>query len=172
MQIMLNTAQIQSDLDQNTKDFLAMLASFGPEKFSLKPSETAWSPAEVADHVLQVMAFSNLAMRGNSVPTERPFDEKLKVIRDSMASRTASYKSPEMALPRKGPILQSEIIMKLKAQRELMLETVAGSDLSLFCADLKHPGFGGLTRFEWIQFDIHHTQRHMRQLENIAGLAG
>ncbi|MGO3653762.1 MAG: hypothetical protein ACTJFN_05275, partial [Sphingobacterium sp.] len=40
-------------------------------------------------------------------------------------------------------------------------------DLSLTCIDFSIPEYGEFTRFEWIWFNIYHTQRHMLQLESM-----
>ena len=164
---MINIQQIHTDLDQNTTRLLDALSAFSAADFSRKPSPTGWSAAEIADHVLQVMMFGNKALKGNALPTERPFDEKIKVIIGAMSNMNANYQSPEMAMPRKGDIDQAEITEILKGQRFVMKESLDGSDLSYFCSDFKHPGFGGLTKFEWIYFDIHHVARHISQMKRL-----
>jgi hypothetical protein len=35
------------------------------------------------------------------------------------------------------------------------------------CMEFDFPGFGHLTRYEWLKFIVFHTQRHIHQLKQI-----
>jgi hypothetical protein len=169
---MIVTEHIQTELEQNTQQLVDALLKFNADNFNRKPLPTSWSAAEVADHVLSVTRFSNKALLGSSQKSERPYDEKLKVIKWAMGDTNAKYKSPEMALPKNGLIDQTDAIGQLRMERKSMSDCLKGIDLSQFSSDFKHPGFGGLTKFEWIHFDMLHVKRHIVQIENVLGSFG
>ncbi len=165
---MTETRQILLELEHNTNSLLEMISAFDQEKFNAKPSATAWSAAEVGEHVLKVTVYVNKALKGKTVVSERPYDQKIKVITGAMTDGNARYKAPEMALPGQVTLKQEQITAKLKSERRLLAESVAAMDLTLFVSEFKHPGFGGLTALEWVNFEIQHARRHMEQLKRLA----
>ncbi|MBE7179216.1 MAG: DinB family protein, partial [Mucilaginibacter polytrichastri] len=57
----------------------------------------------------------------------------------------------------------------LQTNRNDVIATARDMDLSMLCLGFDFPGLGFLTRYEWLYFNIYHTQRHIRQLRNILG---
>jgi hypothetical protein len=57
-----------------------------------------------------------------------------------------------------------ESFNQLKTQ---MINAAEALDLTVTCNSLEMPGLGFLTRLEWLNFFVVHTQRHTRQLKNI-----
>ncbi|MGO1866936.1 MAG: hypothetical protein ACTH0U_01705, partial [Sphingobacterium sp.] len=55
----------------------------------------------------------------------------------------------------------------LEDRIEQIKKVIQNKDLSLTCIDFSIPEYGEFTRFEWIWFNIYHTQRHMLQLESM-----
>lgn len=157
---------VLADLEESTKRLLQSFAHFSPENFNEKPSETAWSAAELAEHLLKVETTANKALRSQSEAPGRPFDEKVAFLKMKMEDE-AKRQAPEPVRPSAAAKDFAGTIAQLKEQREALKSAVETFDLTEACVGLPHPVAGVMTRIEWVYFVIHHTDRHLRQLKQI-----
>ncbi len=163
----MNKETILADWEQCTDKLIGVISQFTPETFNQKPSENEWSAAQVAEHLLKVDFSTNKALRGETIPTNRPPEQKIALIKGTMEDSTKRV-APERAQP-SGERWEPEALVKqLKKQRELLKEVIQSSDLTEACTSFKHFALGTLTKLEWIYFNIYHAERHMKQLHRLS----
>lgn len=97
-------------------------------------------------------------------------DQKLGLVKTLFLDMSIKMDSPKAILPSMGKIDKKELIEGIVGRREQTRKVIVNKDLSLTCTDYAIPEYGEFTRFEWIWFNIYHTQRHIQQLENVVAL--
>lgn len=162
----MNKEILLTDLDACTKNFLDVLTKFDKDNFIQKQSDNGWSPAQVTEHLLLLEITSNKAISGETIPTNRPPDEKIPLIKWAMEDTTKRV-APESVLPANRLTDSASAIEKIKQQRDKLRQAVINLDLSEACVLFKHPALGTLTRWEWMYFTIYHMQRHLKQLKRL-----
>lgn len=164
---MKSNDEVIADLNENTGLMVAALAIIPAEKFNVSHENGGWSIAEVAEHLFLIEKAIHGVLKGPAKIVERNPAEKLALVEKAFSDIAAKYQSPPLFIPEKKETRQPEIIEKLGIERKRIIETIAALDLSQTCTAFKHPNFGSFTRFEWVYFDIYHSQRHIKQIENI-----
>jgi hypothetical protein len=76
-------------------------------------------------------------------------------------------KSPDAIEPDLKDYEKNQLIKKLNDLRSTLLFAVENNDLSKLATGFELPYFGYLTKYEAAWFVIYHTQRHIRQLQNM-----
>lgn len=124
-----------------------------PERFSERPTPTAWSAAEVLGHVLESNAQGADAIEAildGRTPERPPSDE---------VGATA----------RAVPASAEEFWSAFEARREALLVRVSKAQgTEHLDQKLRHPFFGELNWREWVLFMRVHDLDHLRQLQAIA----
>ncbi len=164
----MNKEILFADLDACTKKFLDILLQFDRTNFIEKRSANEWSPAQVAEHLLLLEITANKAISGETIPTNRPADEKVTLIKWAMDDNTKRV-APESVLPSNRITDPQTANEKMAQQRDILREAVTNLDLSQACMSFKHPALGTLTRWEWIYFTIYHMERHLQQIKILQG---
>lgn len=163
----MDKLQLLSDLEISTLQLLQCLSNFDKEKFNFSPDGKTWSAAQIAGHLLMLEVIANKALKGETIPTNRPPDEKINLIKTVMSDVNTKRIAPEVVQPSaelKDPQLMIE---QIKFQRELLKKTISEMEMTEACVSFKHPGIGTLTRLEWVYFTIFHTERHLQQLQRL-----
>lgn len=163
----MDTRQLLLELDQSEHDFYAILASFEPEQINVVPFTGSWTAGQVAEHILLSESGIPETLLGSTAPTERPVAQFVPVIESIFLDFTAHYQSPDFIIPSPGPHDHEELLKAFKTNRAGIRNLAATIDLSLTCTDFAFPQIAELTRWEWLQFVLCHSQRHTRQLRNI-----
>ncbi|WP_339703401.1 DinB family protein [uncultured Marixanthomonas sp.] len=152
------------EFHKTTSSLLNALASLSEEQINFSPKK-GWSAGQIGEHILKSYA-SVQTLNGNTEKTVRPFDQKLEPIKTLFLDTSIKMDSPEAILPSKKKIVKKDLIKALEDRIEQIKEVIINRDLSLTCIDFSIPEYGEFTRFEWVWFNIYHTQRHLHQLEN------
>jgi DinB family protein len=161
---MKNTLQIEWELTSN--DLLQGLASIKTEDFNRIPFKGSWTAGQLAEHMEK--AIGPEVLFGRVHPTERRPDEKVEAIQAVFLNFDIKMRSPDFIQPTGTVHQQDQLIASLEKKVSLVKEAISTLDLSETCDDFNIPVFGEFTRLEWISLFISHTQRHIRQLKNIA----
>ena len=106
------------------------------------------------------------ALKSETIPTNRPPEQKLALIKEAMESSTKRV-APGMVTPSESRHEPQEMAQQLIKQRELVKRLISGLDLTEACRVYKHPSLGTLTRLEWVYFNLYHAERHIRQMEGL-----
>lgn len=157
-----------NEFHQTTLSLLKLLISLSEEQLNAQ-SKGGWSAGQIGEHLLKSYA-SIETLNGKAITTNRPINQKLEPIKTLFLDTSIKMDSPKAILPSRERIVKKELINGLEDRIEQMKEVIHHKDLSLTCIDFSIPEYGEFTRFEWIWFNIYHTQRHIYQLENIIAL--
>ncbi|MBB1285890.1 DinB family protein [Flavisolibacter sp. BT320] len=162
----MNNDVILAEWQQTTDRLSTLILSFSPEIFFLQSSPARWSAAQQAEHLLKVDMTTYQALKSETVPTNRPPDQKIPLIREAMESDTKRI-APERVQPSATKLEPQAIAAQIIALRQKLAGLIRELDLSEACRVYKHPSLGTLTRREWVYFNIHHAGRHIRQMEEL-----
>jgi hypothetical protein len=144
-----------------------VLATFTAAQLNTAPYKDSWTAGQVAGHILKFCGTTLLY--GNTAATDRAADELIPGIRELFLDFSIKMNAPDFVLPEEGTYTAT-IQTELEQAWEQLHQAVRTLDLHLLCLDFELPGFGALTRLEWVWFMMIHTQRHIRQLQEIRRL--
>ncbi len=158
-------ATLINNIEQVTDTLVQLLLRVDEQHLNNKPGPDRWSIAQVADHI----TLSNnsiakaLALKGK--PVDRNPGERINELKSIFLDFSKKFQSPEFIVPTKD-IYDSDLLLKelqksIKRIRERMYE----DDLDEL---INHPAFGNISKFEILHFVLYHTQRHLRQINEIA----
>ena len=163
--------------DHARLELLAALDSIPRELQEARPTEEAWSAAEVIEHLCRVekgvtrlTEVKVLELRALSpVPMEAPGMVPVNVERfRRMPDRTVRIDAPERVMPG-GTISAVEARTTLLELRRALLASLRVADgLALSQVSHPHPVFGNLDLYEWVYVTGGHESRHAAQLREIA----
>jgi hypothetical protein len=162
-----NKQELASQVKQTGAAILHLLGSFTDEQFNTQPEYGGWTAGQVAEHLLLSAAVVE-TIGGNTIPTShRQPDMYLPILADIFLNFDTKLQSPDFILPTEGPHDRSELLNRTKIAWDQLGQGTRLLELTATCLDFEFPGFGSLTRLEWINFYIWHTQRHLHQLKKI-----
>jgi len=142
------------------------LEGLDQQQLNKMPFEGSWTAAQLGDHLFQ--SYDVLGtLNGNVVVPQRPADEKVKEIEALFLNFEIKMQSPKEILPFDGEELKDELLHPLRSRTTKLTDFAESVALSPLCLDDEFPGFGPLTRYEWLVFCDVHTQRHLHQLSGI-----
>lgn len=153
------------EFNKSALRLLNNLNALTEEQINFQP-EQGWSAGQFGDHLLKSYAFISI-LNGETRKTERSIDQKLEPVKLMFADDSIKMDAPKAIVPTNEKINKLEIISGLEKKIAEIEKVIQTKDLSLTCVDFSIPEYGEFTRFEWIWFNIYHTQRHIRQLEEM-----
>ena len=154
--------------EASTNDLTDHMAAYSDRDFGTAPGHGKWSAAQVAAHLLMVDKVAVTVLSGFCSPTARdPFSKK-QLIADHMNDLDKQFKAPAFIVPPEDGQVREALISGIIKERAMIHNIIMVADITETCMESKHPGFGQLTRAEWMYFLISHTNRHIKQLERIA----
>lgn len=159
-------AEAEKLFDQTMRELILILEEFSTSELNEIPFSGSWTAGQVADHLYRSYAVIH-TLNGNIVPANRAADEKISGIKDLFLNFNIKMNSPEGIIPSTEFIEKENLITGLKDRISQIRDLIARKDLSLVCTDFAIPEYGPFTRLEWVYFTIYHTQRHLKQLEQI-----
>lgn len=155
-----------SDLDISTRQLLQQLSFFSDKGFNRQPPDNGWSAAQIGEHLLMLDVIAATVMSGETIPTNRPPDEKVTIIKTAMEDVTKRI-APERVQPSTTGKDKLTLIKDIQQQRDSLKNIIGTTDITDACSSFKHPALGTLTKLEWLYFIIYHTQRHVEQLHQL-----
>lgn len=165
--ILMTDTSINTEITRTFDTLIRTFSAFDAEQINTVPFAGSWTAGQVAEHILKSGQGFPEFLQAETETGARPLDEKIPGIRSLFLNMELKMQSPDFNRPSVGPHNQKELsdaFRRIKAE----LEQAAGTlDLSLTCKSFAMPGFGYLTRLEWLAFVCTHTQRHTIQLKNI-----
>jgi hypothetical protein len=160
--------QLISDVENTGSTLLQLLASFTEPQLNKVPFEGSWTAAQVAEHIWK--AGDCGVLYGPAAPVNRPPDEKTEAIRALFLNFDIKMTAPEIVRPGNNYHTIETALTNIDHTWKKLLTAAGTLELSEECSSFELPGFGPFTRYEWVQFINVHTQRHIRQLQNIQAL--
>lgn len=157
-----------SDLDANTDALIEQVLNFDPALFEQQPIDQSWSAAQLTEHIYVLDRLIYNILAGETEPAARAADEKVATIQAVINNRSRTIIAPDPIVTL-GKIKDQQILIsKIITARKEIHTVIQTMDLSPICLGFIHKGFGPMTRLEWIEFLIVHSQRHFHQYQRIA----
>lgn len=158
---------LPSQIKPTFEAITAAIGTFSKEDFNTVPFDKSWTAGQVAQHVkLSIDGMPEL-FTAETEASNRDADEKVKMIRDVFLDFDKKYDSPESIFPEDKFYEPQGFVSFFSNYSRELAELVARLDMSEICLGFEIPGFGPMTRLEFLSFVLFHTQRHVRQMENI-----
>ena len=125
-----------------------------------KRADGGWSVGEIADHIVK----STQTDLGETKKTDRPYDQLAASIRDLFLNFQLKFTAaPELQSDRKRYSVE-ELFSMLDRNRDNILKMIKNDDLTETFVDIQLPGWGALTKFEWLVLFESHIIRHTNQV--------
>jgi|SRR3954471_21435501 hypothetical protein len=158
------TENLQQQLTEVFETFIAEFSTISTQRINAEPKVGSWTIGQLGQHV--VLATIGIGDEKNK-STDRPADQFEQSIRETFLDYTQKFKSPEFIVPEKREYKKEELLTQLKNNEEELINIVKEKKLDHLCLDIELPGWGNLTRYEWIKLIIYHVQRHTQQLKKL-----
>ncbi|MDQ0417186.1 putative damage-inducible protein DinB [Croceifilum oryzae] len=153
-------------LEQVRTALLEELQPLSDEQYNMKPDPSAWSIAQVLEHLILAEGFivsmiSKLA-KGHEV-TNIP-DKPIHFIAD----RSRKAPAPDSMKPTKDYYAKEELIQKLEQTRKRTHAFIEEHDEEeLSKRSMPHPALGDMNLKQYIEFIALHEQRHLAQIREV-----
>jgi hypothetical protein len=170
-------AAVIAHADNARTELLAAVDAIPEPLREARPTENAWSVAEILEHLSRVeKGIAKLvALKVGEMqtmpepPREAPEMVPLALEKfDHLTDRGFYIEAPERVLP-KGEMSAEAARAVLLETRGILLDQLHASDgLALSGVLHPHPAFGPLNLYEWVYFIGGHEQRHTEQVREVA----
>jgi hypothetical protein len=161
-------ANIPKEVDDTARLFLASLSSIRQEQINTVPFPGSWTAGQIAEHILLSASGVLEVIHGPVKPTERDPSQHAEQIQKMFLDFSTKMVSPDFVRPSSTPKDKAVLLQSLQKTMGGIRSVAATQDLTATCMGFEFPGFGDLTRSEWIAFILAHTLRHTHQLNKIA----
>lgn len=154
-------------LGETRKRLINEVAVLGYKELNHSPENNAWSVAQVCHHLyLAERSFTDVISYGlKKVSAQRAEPKPIHFLTD----RSKKIESPEIAIPSDAPFVIQQIIYMLEESRRRLHEVLNGikDETILQERSAKHPVFGVLPLYQWVETLYLHEQRHIDQIKEI-----
>ena len=166
-------AEAMDYVEEKRKELLQSFAGVPADRLARKPSDGAWSVAEILDHlgivesgVARLIAKRAGKAREAGLGEEKSTESVLASFDQQRAKlETMKMQSPTTVEPRTNADL-TEALEGLKTSREsLRAAALAANGLALSEIKHTHPFLGELDLYQWLIFIGQHEARHRKQIE-------
>lgn len=163
--------QIFDELEDGRSHFLATLSGLDEAQLSFQPRTSAWSPLEVAEHVLiaEQLATDTMLRLAGRPSRRRNLMQKLGYAVVWLILKLGlRVNTPSRLLAPTGGMTLREIRAEWDASRARLRQYLEGlEDGALQVAGFGHPLAGPLNLREGLLFLQRHTRHHQEQLERL-----
>ena len=170
-------AAVIEHVDNARSELLAAIDAIPHPLREARPTENAWSAAEVLEHLMRVeKGIAKLvALKVGEMqtmeqpPRESPGMVAVAVSRfTAITDRSMRIDAPERVIP-DGEMSAATARAALLETRGILLDQLhAGDGLAYSSVAHQHPIFGVLDLYEWVFFIGAHERRHTAQVREIA----
>ena len=167
-----------SALHATRKQFLDTLAPLSDAQMKWKPSDSAWSVAEVAEHLiaLENMMPGMLAkmMAAPATPEKKKANprETEEMLLKVLPARERKVQTSEMLKPTGKYPDKAALVNAFRTARDKNIAYVRETNDDLRSHFMLNPAFGELDGIQWCIFIAGHTERHVNQMKEVIATAG
>ncbi|PST83618.1 DinB family protein [Pedobacter yulinensis] len=158
--------ELQQKLAHSFQELLIQLDGLSQDQLDTVPFSGSWTASQLGQHLLKSYQVLSV-LQGPLKPTTRPADAHVTELRRMFLDRDVKMQSPAELVPDARPIPKPELTGALQGITAQITHFAKTEDLQPTCLGFELPGFGALTRLEWLAFVQVHTQRHIGQLKQI-----
>lgn len=158
---------VVSNIEETFARLIGILSDFDQNQIDKIPFEGSWTAGQVGEHLVKGLSGMPRLVAGKTQKTNRPYDAKVKTIRDMFLDFDNKMTAPDFLVPTEKHHAKEALIEALQNIESELLAIAKKEDLSITCLGFELPGYGPMTVYEWIAFTTAHAQRHTLQLEKI-----
>lgn len=162
----MDTITLKQQLQEVFENFISGLSPLTSHIINKQPLQGTWTIGQLAQHV--VLATSGLGDE-KTKPADRPYNQFESSIRETFLGKE-KFQAPEFIDPEKKNYALQDLIAALRSNRNELLKGTEEKELTALCLDIELPGWGYLTRYEWLKLIIYHVQRHTEQLKKLIAI--
>jgi len=159
---------LQKNIVDTFKKFNETLSSFSEEEINTVPYKGSWTPGQVVQHIILGNSGYPELFAGKTKVTIRKYDEHVKELEAIFLNFSIKMDSPDFLQPELKNYNKNSLTLSLLKIESDLLNASENYDLTLTCLDFQIPGFENFTIYEWINFALVHSQRHIHQLKKIS----
>lgn len=164
----MNAINYFQDLNENTNDTLLLVKSCPPAILN-NSNNDKWSVLQILEHICMTEKLICVLV---SKPSDKEAEtnellgnDKIKKL--VVEKREYKVMAPESLIP-KGDIKDQEGFAQIfLQQRDKLKQDIQTGILIIDNRIHKHPMLGEMTIKDWLNFLIHHTQRHLEQIKDL-----
>ena len=154
------------EIEETSTALINSFNSIPKEKVNKIPFESSWTASQLVQHVILSMSGFEKLISGQEAEANRAFDQSVSDMK-AMLESPEKMKSPPAIEPEMREYDQAKQLDNLAGLKTALVSAVLKYDLTKLATAYEFPG-GYLTKYEAAFFMLHHTQRHIKQLQNIA----
>lgn len=158
---------MKEKLAETRTKLLNEITSLSYKEFNTVPVENVWSVAQVCHHLhLVEVSFAKAILYGLKKEDAKKAEPKqIQLLND----RSKKLPAPEMVIPREEPFEKQQLVDMLDESRAMMLDVMnkVQEPSILVERSVKHPVFGYLPLYQWIETTYLHEDRHIEQIREI-----
>ncbi|MES2006307.1 MAG: DinB family protein [Bacteroidota bacterium] len=124
-----------------------------------------WTAGQVAEHLLIIEHMALTVLSGKTVPADRDPQDHVNTLQKRLVDRVNKLEAFPAIMPSDASKEPQALIEKLIAARKNLIDFVRDHDMTLLLPERPNRVYGVLSGIEWVQFWIHHANRHIKQLE-------
>lgn len=159
---------LTAELTTTKEELTGLVNTLHDNETDTIPFEGSWTAGQLLEHLDKAVGAGIL--KGNVQATGRPADEKVQAIKDIFLDFTIKMTAPDFIVPTETVHDKNVLLASLSRKLDELIAASETMNLQEECLDFELPGMGKFTRMEWIYFNMIHTQRHLRQLQNIVNV--
>jgi len=168
-----------SYLHATRKQFLDAIRGVSPEQAKWKAAPERWSVAEVAEHIAVSEEFIFQVVTDKILKTPPATDAQKAAAKGKDATvisevpdRTHRFQAPEPIMPAGKYASLAETAKAFTASRDKTIRFIETTELSLRDHIVPHPVAKELDAYQWILLIAAHSERHLKQLQEVKNSPG
>lgn len=170
------TKEFIEEIKSTEQKLLTAIKGLSEEQSKFKISPVIWSVHECMEHIVitEVGIYRILCKQNSDGVPHAAQDEVLgkQKIASHLADRTHKLAAGDNVKPMGRFSNLNELRDKFKSNRMRIIDALQGGEIVFDTQIFKHPVLGELTKKDWLNFMIHHTERHREQIEEMKAKAG
>ena len=160
------------ELESTEAKLMAAIADLTEEQSKFKINPMVWSIHECMEHiVITEVGVYRILCKENSETASRVAEHDEMVGKQTIAAaqqdRNTKRISPDNVKPMGRFSNLDELKSKFQSNRKRISDGLRNNEFVFDNQLFKHPVLGELTKKDWLNFMIQHTERHRHQIEDI-----
>lgn len=161
--------EINKELERTSKELLMSIEGLSEAQFAYKINPQVWSIHQCLEHMVitEIAVFRLLLQHAPS--QDASITEKVgkAAIEKIMNDRSVKVESPDDVKPVGRFNSIGELLEKFRSNRERLTDSLNTNKIIFDSRLFVHPMLGEMTKKDWLNFLIHHCDRHCSQMNEI-----
>lgn len=154
-------------LAANTKELVNRLENYNSDALRFKQANE-WSILEIAEHIAitdsMVLGILQSDSQRDHEADERFGSARLEKMLVTMRNRKVT--APNALEPRGQMLETTQLVSAVSATRTVLRDSILNGAIQPGPKVYPHPVMGDLTVNDWLYFIVHHTERHLQQMDD------